>query len=162
MHLEHKPSDEMDLLISAVNAADLGWKADVCKYQKTHPKYGKHCEDEALLIQTSEKDDDEIQSLEQQEIADSNKKDFGVKGDKEFEKVLDNARKWQQKYAHSSDIPDSEIPEQLDYRDIDGYDFTSYFRDQGKCGSCYTISMTQVMEARIKLKYGKQPPMLSP
>lgn len=65
-------------------------------------------------------------------------------------------------FAHSSEIPESEIPEQLDFRNIDGYDFTSYFRDQGKCGSCYTISMTQVMEARIKLKYGKQPPMLSP
>jgi hypothetical protein len=46
MHLEHKPSDEMDLLIDAVNAANLGWKADVCKYQKTHPKYGAHCDDE--------------------------------------------------------------------------------------------------------------------
>jgi hypothetical protein len=32
MHLEHKPSDEMDLMISAVNEADLGWKADTCKY----------------------------------------------------------------------------------------------------------------------------------
>jgi hypothetical protein len=30
--LEHKPSDEIDLLISSVNEADLGWKADVCKY----------------------------------------------------------------------------------------------------------------------------------
>ena len=66
MHLEHKPSDEMDLLISAVNAADLGWKADVCKYQKHHPNYGKHC-DEAMLLQTSEKDDDDqnMQNLEQ-------------------------------------------------------------------------------------------------
>ena len=44
MHLEHKPSDEMDLMISAVNDADLGWKADTCKYQKTHPKYGAHCD----------------------------------------------------------------------------------------------------------------------
>lgn len=34
----------MDVLISAVNDADLGWKADVCKYQKTHAKYGAHCE----------------------------------------------------------------------------------------------------------------------
>lgn len=32
MHLEHKPSDEMDLLIEAINEADLGWKADTCKY----------------------------------------------------------------------------------------------------------------------------------
>ena len=32
LHLQHKPSDETDLLIEAVNAANLGWKADVCKY----------------------------------------------------------------------------------------------------------------------------------
>ena len=32
MHLEHKPSDEMDLMISAINTSDLGWKADTCKY----------------------------------------------------------------------------------------------------------------------------------
>jgi hypothetical protein len=44
MHLEHKPSDEMDLLISAVNEADLGWKADTCKYQQSNPLYGSHCE----------------------------------------------------------------------------------------------------------------------
>lgn len=44
MHLEHKPSDEMDLLIEAINEADLGWKADTCKYQKHHAKYGKHCD----------------------------------------------------------------------------------------------------------------------
>jgi len=44
MHLEHKPSDEMDLMISAINDADLGWKADTCKYQKHHELYGKHCD----------------------------------------------------------------------------------------------------------------------
>ena len=66
------------------------------------------------------------------------------------------------KYEKSQDIPDSELPESLDFRDVDGYDFTSYYRNQEHCGSCYTISFTQVMEARLKLKYGKQPPMLSP
>jgi hypothetical protein len=67
LHLAHKPSDATDLLISAVNEADLGWKADVCKYQKTHPNYGKNCDEEALLIQTSEKDDDDgMQSLDQE------------------------------------------------------------------------------------------------
>ena len=41
LHLEHKPSDEMDLLISTLNDADLGWKADTCKLQKHHAKYGE-------------------------------------------------------------------------------------------------------------------------
>ena len=43
VHLEHRPSDEMDLLITDINMSDLGWKADTCKYTKTHPLYGKHC-----------------------------------------------------------------------------------------------------------------------
>lgn len=41
LHLEHKPSDEMDLLISTLNDAELGWKADTCKLQKHHSKYGE-------------------------------------------------------------------------------------------------------------------------
>jgi hypothetical protein len=43
-HLEHKPSDHMDLLISTINGADLGWKADTCKLQKHHHEYGDHCD----------------------------------------------------------------------------------------------------------------------
>ena len=44
MHLDHKPSDEMDLMISEINDLDLGWKADTCKYTKQHELYGKHCD----------------------------------------------------------------------------------------------------------------------
>lgn len=58
------------------------------------------------------------------------------------------------KYKNAQEIPDGDIPDSMDFRDIDGYDFTSYFRDQAHCGSCYTISFTQVMEARLKMKYG--------
>jgi len=43
-------------------------------------------------------------------------------------------------YSSADEIPDSEIPDNLDFRDIDGYDFTSYIRDQKHCGSCYTFS----------------------
>jgi hypothetical protein len=54
MHLAHRPSDEMDLMIEAVNAADLGWKADTCKYQRSHANYGSHCDnsDRVNLAQT--------------------------------------------------------------------------------------------------------------
>lgn len=163
LHLAHKPSDEMDLLISAVNEADLGWKADVCKYQKHHVKYGAHCDNEKLnLAQTSQKDIDltneaaeeilgalaleqsteVVKNAEEVAAAAAPKKEFGVVGDKQFEKALVKAQAWQKRYSEGSEIPDSEIPTQLDYRDIDGYDFTSYLRDQGHCGSCYTISFT--------------------
>jgi hypothetical protein len=30
-HLNHVPSDELDILIEKINSSDLGWKADVCK-----------------------------------------------------------------------------------------------------------------------------------
>jgi len=46
----------MDLLISAVNDADLGWKADVCKYQKSHAKYGAHCDNKVNLAQVQNDD----------------------------------------------------------------------------------------------------------
>ena len=147
----------MDILIQQVNEADLGWKADVCKYQKHHASYGAHCEKEGpvALAQVSDTD-------EQEEETTPAKKEFGVDGDQEFQKALTTAQKFMKKYEKAGDIPDSELPESLDFRDVDGYDFTSYYRNQEHCGSCYTISFTQVMEARLKLKYGKQPPMLSP
>ena len=52
LHLEHKPSDEMDLLISTLNDADLGWKADTCKLQKHHAKYGegRSCDAEVVEL----------------------------------------------------------------------------------------------------------------
>ena len=83
LHLSHRPSDEMDLLIDEVNAADLGWKADVCKYQKHHAKYGSHC-DALNLAQTKGKDDN-LQVLE--DAIDAKK--FGDKKDPKFLAALE-------------------------------------------------------------------------
>ena len=134
--------------------SDLGWKADVCKYQKHHAKYGSHC-DGLLLAQTT---DDNLQ------VSDDTveTKKFGDKKDPKFQAAFAKVQKYMKKFKNSQDIPDSELPETLDFRNIDGYDFTAQFRDQGHCGSCYTISMTQVAEARMKVKYGAEPPQLSP
>eukprot|EP00356_Strombidium_inclinatum_P003629 CAMPEP_0170485226 /NCGR_PEP_ID=MMETSP0208-20121228/4534_1 /TAXON_ID=197538 /ORGANISM="Strombidium inclinatum, Strain S3" /LENGTH=279 /DNA_ID=CAMNT_0010758809 /DNA_START=1218 /DNA_END=2053 /DNA_ORIENTATION=- len=66
------------------------------------------------------------------------------------------------KYKNAEDIPDNMIPESYDFRNIDGFDFTNPLRDQGACGSCYTVSFTQVIESRLKLKYGRKVPVLSP
>ena len=42
----------MDLLISTINSADLGWKASTCKLQKHHADYGKgeNCEQDLLML----------------------------------------------------------------------------------------------------------------
>ena len=67
---------------------------------------------------------------------------------------------WALKYKSADDIPDSELAESYDFPNIVGNDFTGLVRDQGTCGSCYTVSFTQVIESRLKLKYGKEIPQL--
>jgi len=46
------------------------------------------------------------------------------------------------KYKSADEIPDNLIPDGYDFRSIDGFDFTNPLRDQGACGSCYTVSFT--------------------
>jgi len=140
------PSDENDLLIKTINEMDLGWKADTCKYQKHHENYGSHCE--ALSLAQV--------SVERQ----GGKKKFGE--GPEFAQALAEAQKFQKKYSNANEIPDSELPENFDWRNIKGYDFTNEHRNQGHCGSCYTVSFTQIAESRLKLKYGKEMPQISP
>ena len=79
----------------------------------------------------------------------------------EFKAALAQAQSWGKRYNSPDDIPDNEIPESYDFSNIGGYDFTGPIRDQGACGSCYTVSFTQVIESRLKLKYGKDMPQLS-
>jgi len=68
-------------MISAINEADLGWKADVCKYTKTHEKYGDHCDNEEQIVLAQVDSDDTLEG----------QKEFGADGDKEFEAVLAKA-----------------------------------------------------------------------
>ena len=93
---------------------------------------------------------------------DRQKKKFGRAGDEEFKVALEYAQQWQKKYANSEDIPDEEIPENHDFRNIQGYDFTNPHRDQGACGSCYTMGFIQAANSRLRLKYGKNIQNLSP
>ena len=91
-HLEHVPSDEMDLLITSVNEADVGFKLDTCKLQKNHNKFGEgqDCTDE----------NDEIMLLQlgiEADVAgkagiDKQRKHFGRAGDEEFKVALDYAQ----------------------------------------------------------------------
>jgi len=137
VHLEHKPSDEMDLLISEINASDLGWKADTCKYTKTNPLYGKDCH-KTNLAQTN---DNSLLDLDV-EVEGVQTDGFGDMSNDKFKAALTKAQKWQKQYSNYLEIQDADLPDSYDFRNIDGYDFTSKFRDQGHCGSCYTISFT--------------------
>lgn len=100
LHLEHVPSDEMDLLISTINNADLGWKASTCKLQKHHADYGKGetCEDE--LVQLSDEEigpihpDNMLIQLGNEQLEGMKISEFGGKDDKLFAKTLEDAQKW--------------------------------------------------------------------
>jgi len=65
------------------------------------------------------------------------------------------------KYPSAESIPDKEVPASFDPRNVEGYDFTGKVRDQSKCGSCYQMSMAQVIESRLKFRTGQDVPMLS-
>lgn len=135
-HLSHVPSDENDAAISFINNNDFGWKADVCKLQTHHADYGAHCgKPEAVVLAQTDESEQQLKKSKKP------KKKFGENTD-EFKKALAHAQQWSKKYSNSDDIPDSEIPEAYDLSSIDGYDFTNPVRDQGPCGSCYTVSFT--------------------
>jgi cathepsin C len=53
------------------------------------------------------------------------------------------------------DFPEDELPSEWDWRNVNGYDFTTPIRDQKGCGSCYSLSMLSTLEARTKIMYGK-------
>ena len=80
-------------------------------------------------------------------------KPFGSESD-DFFRALNKAQSWKKKYNDIDEIPDSMVPSSYDFRNIDGYDFTGPVRDQAECGSCFALSFIQVIEARLKLKYG--------
>ena len=89
-HHDHEPSDEMDLYITTLNDANVGFKLDTCKLQKHHERYGEgqECDEEFLMLE------DDVPKLEP---GVTYKKKFGTH-DKEFGAALEEAQKWQKKY----------------------------------------------------------------
>lgn len=45
-------------------------------------------------------------------------------------------------YPDAQSIPEDKLPDNFDWRNIDGVNFTPKHHDQGHCGSCYTVSFT--------------------
>jgi hypothetical protein len=56
-------------------------------------------------------------------------KDFSAKSGKEFSLAVKKAQSFYQKYATADEVPDDQIPDSYDMRDLDGYDFTNPLRD---------------------------------
>ena len=52
-------------------------------------------------------------------------KTFGLAQDEGFKTALGKVQHYQKKFKTAEQIPDSELPVSIDFRDIDGYDFTN-------------------------------------
>ena len=126
------------------------WKANTCMLSKDHSAYDKdQCDAQSKCSKPS------VSSLLQLPTP-------PVFGQGElFQLAFKNIQQWQKNYTSAQDIPVELVPEEFDLRNIDGYDFTGPVRDQSACGSCYTFSFMQVVESRLKQKFGKEVDMLS-
>ena len=54
-------------------------------------------------------------------------------------------------YMHIDDIPDSAIPKNWDWRNVNGISYINPTRSQGKCGSCYILGSLSVIESRVRI-----------
>merc|ERR1711871_1073518 len=57
----------------------------------------------------------------------------------------------------NSDSSDSEydisaLPKHIDWRNHDGQNYVSAVINQGNCGSCYAVAVTDMIESRIRIK----------
>ena len=59
-----------------------------------------------------------------------------------------SAHSWR---ARDEDVSVEELPESIDWRDIDGVSYVPPVRDQGSCGSCYIVSTMGMMYSRLKI-----------
>ena len=112
------------LLAQTVNAANLSWQADA--YLEGSPR----------LAQTSAK---------------HTAKTFG-EDTQEFKDALSEAQLFLDRDFDSIDI--SEIPDEWDWQNVKGYDFTPKVYDQGSCGSCYLLASNAMLESRIRIWFG--------
>lgn len=72
-----------------------------------------------------------------------------------YQQAQSYARSWAESYQKADDIPEAKIPEVYDFRNIGGHDFTGKVRNQEHCGACHVLSFLQSIEARLKVKHGK-------
>merc|ERR1712023_616633 len=52
----------------------------------------------------------------------------------------------------NKDVDISDLPKQLDWRNKDGQNYVGPVVNQGSCGSCYAVAVTDMLRSRIQIK----------
>jgi C1A family cysteine protease len=68
---------------------------------------------------------------------------------KEYKIKIDHKELYRYYHTKAEDVPESALPEQWDWRSINGEDFVSPVIPQGDCGSCYAVSGIHQYESRV-------------
>jgi cathepsin C len=69
----------------------------------------------------------------------------------------------QQSWAQDSLVDISDIPAQWDWRNVGGKNFVGPVRNQGSCGSCYSVAVSEMVSSRMRiLANDPSKPRLSP
>jgi len=67
------------------------------------------------------------------------------------------------KVTREQAIEAASLPDNFDWRDVDGVNYVSPIRNQGSCGSCYAFSAMGMNEARVRVMTNNtQTPVFSP
>lgn len=54
------------------------------------------------------------------------------------------------------DLDISDLPKEFDWRNVDGHNYVGPVVNQGSCGSCYTVAVTDMIESRVRIKTKNQ------
>jgi len=74
-------------------------------------------------------------------------------GGTQFHQPPYRAPSFLQMEASTEDEDDiSDLPDHLDWRDHEGHNYVSDVVNQGNCGSCYAVAVTDMIQSRIRIK----------
>ena len=136
----------MKNLVEYVNTNKFTWKAQI------NPRFSG-------LSLAELKQDASVGPTHQRILAQTNAHSVESVDEEKLLRNVDFLKVWTEakQYWNTSieDFNEKELPASWDWRNISGYDFTTPVRDQGGCGSCYTISFITSLESRVKILTGK-------
>ncbi|CDW78518.1 cathepsin c [Stylonychia lemnae] len=148
--------EDLDNMVQFVNENDFTWQAGINNRLKGQTLSQLKMHHDGNQMKFAQKTLVQTNSISNT-ITDSDSDAERLIEDEDFKAIQKEAIK----FIDSSldKMSENDLPDQWDWRNVSDYDFTTPVKDQKGCGSCYAMSFTETMEARVKIKYGKSIPL---